>query len=322
MFKVNKVLYNIDQRNDTTSTEKQTARDNIGAGTSNVSVKHTTSPAIPPVETNVDTVTIYDDGRLKFGNAFNAAIPPEPVQAQSGLILQAGYTGSPARGFLNYVDVHSLVREVPVSTAAASGCVLTVDASGSPTWAASSSVELPAHTASDTLKVLTIDNSNNLVWGYKDTILYNYSGSLSPTFRDDPSGWQFEAAFSFDTGTTYKQYTSAPSSRKNYPVGIIMCNLQIKSVKKTNGAIFYMLDEYHNGTSGHALVKQGTIQLVNSPTTLNAAYADIAFVGEVYPSSIPSGFKIYLYTDQNDFTTNETIDVSCHVSAILNDGIM
>ena len=321
MSKVNKVLYNVDQRNDTTSTEKQTARDNIGAGTSNVSVKHTTSPTVPPVETNVDTVTIYDDGRLKFGNAFNAAIPPEPVQGQAGLILQAGYAGSPARGFLNFVDVHSLVREVPVSTAAASGCVLTVDSSGNPAWSASSS-GLPTHTASDTLKVLTIDNSNNVVWGYKDPILYNYSDSLSPTFRDDPSGWQFEAAFSFDTGATYKQYSSAPYARKNYPVGSIMCNLQIKSAKKTNGNIFYMLDEYYNGTSGHALIKQGTIQLVNSPTSLNAAYADITYIGEVRPSSIPTGFKLYLYTDQNEFTTSETIDVSCHVSAILNDGIM
>lgn len=134
MANINKVLYNVDQRNDTTSSEKETARLNIGAGTSNSSVSYTTT-TLPPTTSSVNEMKLFDDGRTKFDNLYNGVIPKEPEQTDIDKVLAAGWAGSPGKGFTVWKDVHDFgLREVPGATESDAGKVLTVNVGGQAVW--------------------------------------------------------------------------------------------------------------------------------------------------------------------------------------------
>lgn len=120
---MNKVAVNLAQ--DFTDTEKATARANIGAGTgnSNSAIVHDNN-ALPPVTTNVNQMTVFNDGRTKFDNLYSGVIPSEPSSSESGRVLVGNYAGSPAKGTAQWKDVHSIgLNEVP--TGGTAGQVLT-----------------------------------------------------------------------------------------------------------------------------------------------------------------------------------------------------
>ncbi len=112
MSKMNKVAVNLAQ--DFTDAEKAQARANIGAGTSNTTIVHD-SNTLPPVITNVNQMTIFNDGRTKFDTKYNGVIPSEPGQSDIGSVLVANYAGSPAKGTAQWKNVHNIgIYEVPI----------------------------------------------------------------------------------------------------------------------------------------------------------------------------------------------------------------
>lgn len=150
---INKVLYDIDQRDDTTNAEKQTARLNIGidldsiqdkltAGdgisivdnvvSADLSVK-TITTTLPPVETTVNEVKVFTDGRFRCGNSDVGCLAPTPGQYDSGKVLAANWTGSPGIGSTRWVE---MPNGLPTSTIADASKVLTVDSDGTAQWIA------------------------------------------------------------------------------------------------------------------------------------------------------------------------------------------
>lgn len=108
MAKVNKVLYNLNQRNDTTAQERTTARNNIGAAAIEYS-----NGALPPTISDVNKMTIISDGRVRFDNYYSGIIPDEPGQLDKDKVLVANYTGSPGIGTGVWKDIHEIgIREV------------------------------------------------------------------------------------------------------------------------------------------------------------------------------------------------------------------
>jgi hypothetical protein len=91
MAAINKVLYNINQVNDTTSTEKKQARDNIEA--SQVNYVNAIG-SVPTVTVGDLNVVQYQSGlHLNDGQGNIAPLPPEPVQGQTGKILSVTSEG-------------------------------------------------------------------------------------------------------------------------------------------------------------------------------------------------------------------------------------
>lgn len=95
MSKQMKVCANLQQ--DFTDNEKAQARQNIGAGNSNVVIK-STSMTLPPVDTTVETLQLFDNGRLRFDSRDVGMVAPYPGQADSGKILVSKWSGSPGIG--------------------------------------------------------------------------------------------------------------------------------------------------------------------------------------------------------------------------------
>lgn len=85
MSYINKVCYNINQVNDTTSNEKKQARDNIEAS----QVKYVNAVGTVPTSTVGDlNIVQYQSGlHLNDGNGNIAPLAPEPVSGQTGQIL-------------------------------------------------------------------------------------------------------------------------------------------------------------------------------------------------------------------------------------------
>lgn len=176
MSRQNKVAVNLAQ--DFTDAEKLQARTNIGAGTgnSNSKIVHD-SNTLPPVTTNVNQLTIFDDGRTRFDNLFSGVIPYEPGQSESGSVLVANYAGSPAKGTAQWKDVHNVgIREVPAS--GSNGQVLTWN-SGNYAWDNVPS-ELPAHTSAQAGKALILNAQGEPIW---DNVGGGSSISMT-SFRD------------------------------------------------------------------------------------------------------------------------------------------
>lgn len=91
MAAINKVLYNINQVNDTTSTEKKQARDNIEA--SQVNYVNAVG-SVPTVTVGDLNVVQYQSGlHLNDGLGNIAPLPPEPVSGQTGKILSVTSEG-------------------------------------------------------------------------------------------------------------------------------------------------------------------------------------------------------------------------------------
>lgn len=125
MAKINKVLYNIDQTGDTSSVEKRTARNNIGCPSI-----ITSTNTLPPVETDINTLTFKTDSRVYADNNVIGNIAPNPGQTDAGKFLVAQWAGSPAIGTYGLAAINQL----PASTISNSGQALIVDASGNPVW--------------------------------------------------------------------------------------------------------------------------------------------------------------------------------------------
>ena len=144
MAQTTSVLWSVDQG--LGEEEKAQARQNIGAGTGtgNSTIVHD-SNTLPPVDTNVNQMTIFNDGRTKFDNLYSGVIPSEPGQSEGGRVLVANYVSSPAKGTAQWKDVHNIgLREVPAG--GSNGKVLTWN-NGTYDWA--DSHQLPAITHYD-----------------------------------------------------------------------------------------------------------------------------------------------------------------------------
>lgn len=164
MARMNKVCVNIDQSDANnggfTDAEKLQARTNIGAGTGNSKIVHV-SNTLPPVTTNVNQLTIFNDGRTRFDNLFSGVIPYEPNQSEIGRVLVANYAGSPAKGTAQWKDVHNIgINEVP--TGGTDGQVLTWN-NNAYTWD-NAPTELPAHTSAQAGKALILNAQGEPIW--------------------------------------------------------------------------------------------------------------------------------------------------------------
>lgn len=91
MATINKVLYNISQVNDTSSTEKKQARDNIAASQVNYVSALGGTPTVTLGDLNV--VTYQSGVHLNDGTGNIAPLAPEPVSGQTGQILTVTQTG-------------------------------------------------------------------------------------------------------------------------------------------------------------------------------------------------------------------------------------
>ena len=139
---VNKVLYNIDQTGDTSDTQKETARKNIGA-----TKVETSTSTLPPVASAVSTLTIKDNGRIIGDNGTLGVMALEPGQNDIGKVLKAQWTGSPGIGTAIWDD------QWPAG--GTQGQALILDAQGNPVW--SSINEVPNNGANG--QVLTWNNN-------------------------------------------------------------------------------------------------------------------------------------------------------------------
>ena len=163
MTKMNKVLYNIDQTGDTSANEKRTARNNIGCPSI-----ITSTNTLPPVETDINTLTFKTDSRVYADNTIIGNIAPNPGQNDAGKFLVAQWSGSPAIGTYGL----AAVNQVPASTISNSGQALIVDASGNPVWSTFNA--LPSIGNNDNGKVLTV-NGTSAEWQSLPTYGHQYA---------------------------------------------------------------------------------------------------------------------------------------------------
>lgn len=82
-----------------TSGQKDQARINIDA----TKVVRTTT-ALPPTDTNVSTLQVFTDGRVRGDSTDLGCIAPNVSQADAGKVLTANWVGSPGRGFATWED--------------------------------------------------------------------------------------------------------------------------------------------------------------------------------------------------------------------------
>lgn len=156
---VNKVLYNIDQTGDTSASQKETARKNIGA-----TKVETSTTSLPPVVSNVSTLTIKDDGRIIGDSGTLGVMALEPEQGDIGKVLKARWTGSPGIGTTVWDD------QWPAG--GAPGQALILDAQGNPVWSTVNA--LPAIGNNDNGKVLTV-NGTTAEWRSLPTYGHAYA---------------------------------------------------------------------------------------------------------------------------------------------------
>lgn len=156
---VNKVLYNIDQTGDTSASQKEIARKNIGA-----TKVETSTSTLPPVASDVSTLTIKDNGRIIGDSGTLGVMALEPAQSDAGKILKAQWTGSPGIGTAVWDD------QWPAN--GAPGQALILDANGDPVWSTVNT--LPAIGNSDNGKVLTV-NGTTAEWQSLPTYGHQYA---------------------------------------------------------------------------------------------------------------------------------------------------
>ena len=91
------VLWSVPQS--LTDAQKLQGRSNIDA----VKAKSTTT-ALPPVDTGISTLQFFTDGRVRGDNTDIGCLAPIPQQSDSGKVLKANWTGSPAIGTAYWDD--------------------------------------------------------------------------------------------------------------------------------------------------------------------------------------------------------------------------
>lgn len=249
MSYVNKVCYNIDQTGDTTSAEKKRARDNIGAGISNSTIVHD-SNTLPPVITNVNQMTIFNDGRTKFDTNYNGVIPSEPGQSDTGSVLVANYASSPAKGTCVWTNIHQVgIREVPGATAIDAGKVLTVNSDGYADWANPSS-DLPSHSSADAGKALILNSSGNPIWSTINTApsisrISEYATNNSPSsFGTTYGADQKREIHAFVEGT-YPDTISAWIQDRDYKYGILHYTIGLELWNSDTVTKWCVIDQGH-----------------------------------------------------------------------------
>lgn len=249
----NKVAVNLAQ--DFTDEQKAQGRQNIGAGTSNSTIVHDTN-TLPPVTTNVNQMTIFNDGRTKFDNKYNGVIPSEPSQSDVGSVLVANYAGSPAKGTAQWKNVHNIgINEVP--TGGSDGQVLT--------W-----------------------NNNTYAWATSALKITNYDASFGNSWNS-----MRKMDSSISSGVTIKEATLSSSislsAGKKYlitPIGIIGNVEQTKTVSVTRDVAYslriWLCDSTKSMLNNSTAVIIGEAEIANHYV---AALGEYPLVNGVYRGS-------------------------------------
>ena len=74
----------------------------------------TVSTTLPPVETDVSSMTLFDDGRVRVNNSTEVGLlAPTGTQAENGKVLVGSYVGSPGKFVANWGDVSAMVNQYP-----------------------------------------------------------------------------------------------------------------------------------------------------------------------------------------------------------------
>lgn len=74
----------------------------------------TVSTTLPPVETDVTTMTLFDDGRVRANNSTEVGLlAPTGGPTDSGKVLVGNYVGSPGKFTATWGDVSSMVSAYP-----------------------------------------------------------------------------------------------------------------------------------------------------------------------------------------------------------------
>ena len=264
MSLMNKVCVNIDQSNSATGgftdAEKAQARTNIGAGTgnSNSTIVHD-SNTLPPVTTNVNQMTIFDDGRARFDNLYYGVIPSEPGQSESGRVLVANYTGSPAKGTAQWNDVHNIgINEVP--SGGSNGQVLTWN-SNTYAWANAAS-ELPAHTSSDAGKALILNSSGNPIWSNIDSSpsisrISEFKTNDSPSMIGTTYGSEHKRVLHSFTEGTYPNTISAWIQERDYKYGILHYTMALELWNSDTVTKWCVIDQGHTQNVSFHIIGKG-----------------------------------------------------------------
>jgi hypothetical protein len=74
----------------------------------------TVSTTLPPVETDVSNMTLFDDGRVRVNNSTEIGLlAPTGGPTDSGKVLVGNYSGSPGKFVANWGDISALVSNYP-----------------------------------------------------------------------------------------------------------------------------------------------------------------------------------------------------------------
>ena len=74
----------------------------------------TVTATLPPVEADVSSMTLFDDGRVRVNNLTDVGLlAPTGSQADNGKVLVGSYTGSPSKFTAIWGDISSMVSSYP-----------------------------------------------------------------------------------------------------------------------------------------------------------------------------------------------------------------
>lgn len=74
----------------------------------------TVTTTLPPVETAVSSMTLFDDGRVRVNNSTEIGLlAPTGTQSDSGKVLVGNYSGSPGKFVAKWGDISSMVSNYP-----------------------------------------------------------------------------------------------------------------------------------------------------------------------------------------------------------------
>ena len=74
----------------------------------------TVTTTLPPVEADVSSMTLFDDGRVRVNNLTDVGLlAPTGSQADNGKVLVGSYTGSPSKFTAIWGDISAMVSNYP-----------------------------------------------------------------------------------------------------------------------------------------------------------------------------------------------------------------
>lgn len=241
MANINKVLYNVDQRNDTSSNEKQTARLNIGA--SQVSYNNSvtdltiTKEIVRPYMNTKYTATVGNDSFLLLPNTF-----------ADGMVVKSN----------DSLNTRAFPKEVP--TGGTNGQILTWNDS-TYGWANPSS-ELPSHSSSDAGKALILDSSGNPIWSTINTApsisrISEYATNDSPSsFGTTYGADQKREIHAFVEGT-YPNTISDWIQDRDYKYGILHYTIGLELYNSDSTTKWCVIDQGHIQHTDYHIIGKG-----------------------------------------------------------------